>query len=133
MIRRATAMMVSAMIALPGVASAFQVGAMRLTFGPAGPEATRTLTIENPTGARTAVQFEALERGSDRKAPFRITPEQTALRPGEKRDVRVEWIGPAKPDARAYRLLATELPVFAEKGRKPKFLLQYVISATVNE
>ena len=67
---------------------------------------------------------------------FLIYPEQVSLEPGEKRSVRVSWMGEAKlAQEGAFRFIATQLPIDFKnsEGRdarnvKLKFLIEYVAS-----
>lgn len=121
---------------------------MVVKFSPAGAGTNQVLTLDNPSGDKVAVQIEVFKRIHDgegketrEKTPdFVVYPEQVALAPKEKRNVRITWSGNAAPSQElAYRIIATQLPIgFKEKnakGEAPKaslnIMLQYVASAYV--
>lgn len=129
-------------------AFAFRFSPMVVKFSPAGPGTNQVLTLDNPTGDKIAVQIEIFKRIHDgegketreKTSDFVVYPEQVALAPKEKRNVRVTWSGDTAPASElAYRIIATQLPIgFKEKNAKadaPKaslnIMLQYVASAYV--
>jgi fimbrial chaperone protein len=106
------------------------------------PQASGTYTVENNSRQKIAVEFRVTRRllddnGREERPPatgFLVYPEQMALEPGEKRNVRVTWTGEAVPDKEeGYRLVAAQLPVEFTKdgamvGAQLKFLMEYVAS-----
>lgn len=128
------------LIALP--AHAFRLEPMVLQLPLTKPQASGTYVVENNTKQKIAVEFRVKKRLIDQNGAeerpeasgFLVFPEQMALEPGEKRNVRVTWAAEALPSQEeAYRLVATQLPVdFAPnaggRGAQLKFLLEYVAS-----
>jgi fimbrial chaperone protein len=121
---------------------------MVVEFAPAGPKTTQTFLVENPTKEKIALQVEIANRkiSEDGKEDytqispdFVIYPEQLSLEPGEKRNIRVTWVGNPKPEQElAYRMIASQLPVSLQKPTDRadvkvnlKFILQYVASIYV--
>jgi fimbrial chaperone protein len=123
-------------------AQAFRLEPMVLTVPVSKPQASGTYVVENNTKQKIALEFRIKKRLIDEKGQeerpdasgFLIFPEQMALEPGEKRNVRVSWAGETLPaQEEAYRLVATQLPLdfapgAAAKGAQLKFLLEYVAS-----
>lgn len=121
---------------------AFRLEPMVLTLPLTKPQASGTYVVENNTKNKIAVEFRIKKRLIDENGKeerpdasgFLVFPEQMALAPGEKRNVRVTWAGESLPSQEeAYRLVATQLPVdFAPGASAPgsqlKFLLEYVAS-----
>jgi fimbrial chaperone protein len=132
---------------LPGLllsfpAHAFRLEPMVLSLPLTKPQASGTFAVENNTKQKIAVEFRVKKRLIDENGKedrpdatgFLVFPEQMALAPGEKRNVRVTWTGETLPaQEEAYRLIATQLPVdfspnAATQGAQLKFLLEYVAS-----
>lgn len=121
---------------------------MEADFGTQGSQIAKTFTVENATHGKIAVELTLYKRqmaidGKETRTPtdrFTVYPEQLQLEPGEKRNVRVTWTGPAEvPVEESYRLVADQLPVQlkapkASKGTEVslKFVLQYVASLYVS-
>lgn len=129
-------------------AQAFRFSPMVITFSPKGAGMNQVLTLENPGAEKIAVELEAFLRSHDIKGQekrektkdFVIYPEQVALMPKEKRNVRVTWAGETPVDRElSYRIVATQLPVgFKERNAEAaqaraslNIMLQYVASAYV--
>lgn len=128
-------------------AFSFQLSPMVMRFSPDGVTKTQVLTLENKGTEKVPVQIEITSRDTDSKGEevrkpsdeFTIYPEQVVLLPGEKRNVRLTWNGKVDKIEKAYRVIASQVPVnFKEKNAKAKkngvslnFLLQYVASAYV--
>lgn len=110
---------VGALLGAP--ASAFKISPFTAEMAPAGARATLDYVVENDSSDSTAVQIgvvkrEQAEDGTETLSPaedqFLVFPAQLVLLPREKRTVRVQWLGPVKPDKElAYRLIAEQLPV----------------------
>lgn len=73
--------------------------------------------------------------GKEERPPvegFILYPEQLSLEPGEKRAIRISWMGEKPQKEMAYRFIASQLPVEFQKGESKrvnlKFLLEYVAS-----
>jgi fimbrial chaperone protein len=125
-----------------GQAWAFRLDPMVLSIPVKGPSASGTFTVENNTQEQVAVQFEVRGREMDENGNeerpeskgFSIYPEQAAIKPGDKRSVRITWQGDAAPDKELpFRFVASQLPVNfqgKEKSQKAniKFLIEYVAS-----
>ncbi|WP_374076892.1 fimbria/pilus periplasmic chaperone [Bdellovibrio bacteriovorus] len=126
---------------------AFRLSPMVVRFSPTGTASTQVLTLENTGTDKVPIQIEAFTRIENEKGEevrkktddFNIYPEQIVLLPNEKRNVRVTWSGEVAEEEKAYRIIASQLPVeFRDRNSKPKkpgvnlnFLLQYVASAYV--
>jgi fimbrial chaperone protein len=131
----------------PFFAQAFKMSPMVIFFSPSGKQSTQVLTLENSDSTKVPVQIQAFSRGVNSRgeevrtptSDFNIYPDQIVLLPNEKRNIRVTWSGEIKDQEKAYRLIASQLPVeFKDsniKAKKPgvnlNFLLQYVASAYV--
>lgn len=127
-------------------AFSFQLSPMVIRFSPDGVAKTQVLSLENKGTEKVPVQIEVVSRDTDSKGEeirkpsddFTIYPEQVVLLPGEKRNVRLTWNGKIDKVEKAYRVIASQVPVnFKEKNAKAKngvslkFLLQYIASAYV--
>lgn len=126
---------------------AFRLSPMVVRFSPTGTASTQVLTLENTGTDKVPIQIEAFTRTENEKGEevrkktddFNIYPEQVVLLPNEKRNVRVTWSGEVAAEEKAYRIIASQLPVeFRDRNSQPKkpgvnlnFLLQYVASAYV--
>jgi len=129
-------------------ASAFRLSPMVLEFAPSGKNATQTILLENPDKNRVALQLEVTKRkvdidGKEDRSEvvedFVVFPDQLTLEPGQKRNVRVTWVGEGAPKQElAFRLVASQLPVTLDRPTDRadvkvnlKFVLQYVASLYV--
>ena len=129
-------------------ASAFTVTPMSVTFEPSGPGATQSFQVSNTTADAIAVEVSLATRSMDLNGKetqtqppeleklFLIFPSQLVLKPGEKRAVRVSYVGSALKTEIAYRLIFEQLPVATEKKEKTngaliKMLLKYVAAIYV--
>jgi len=127
---------------LPSLAWGFRLDPVVTEIPITIPKATTAYTVENNTKNKVAVQFEVRRRlvdvnGAEERPEatgFVVYPEQMALEPGEKRNVRVSWLAESMPTQElAYRFVASQLPVdFSnQKGAASvnlKFLIEYVAS-----
>jgi fimbrial chaperone protein len=129
-------------------AEAFRLSPMIVDFGPAGAKATQTFLVDNTSKEKVAIQIEVVTRAVDPNGKetrgetkdFLIFPEQLSLEPGERRNVRVTYVGEQNLKKElAYRLVASQLQVDFKKP-EPKgasvnvnFLLQYVASLYVSD
>lgn len=137
-----------ALFLLTHQAHAFRLTPMVVDFAPQGKGTTQTVTLENPGNSRIAVQLEIMKRAIDvngkenRSEPssdFVLYPEQLVLEAGQKRNVRITWVGEAEPKVELpFRLVASQLPVALERPTNRadvkvnlKFVLQYVASLYV--
>ena len=129
-------------------ASAFTVSPMSVTFELSGPGATQSFQVSNTTPDAIAVEVSLATRQMDidgketqtqppeLESLFLIFPSQVILKPGEKRAVRVSYVGSALKKEAAYRLIFEQLPVATEKKEKTngaliKMLLKYVAAVYV--
>jgi len=127
---------------------AFRLSPMIANFAPSGSGSTQTFLVENTGTEKVAIQIEAFHRYADEQGKesrtatdeFSVYPQQMALQPNEKRNIRVTWTGSRQPDRELnYRLVVTELPVDLKKpkerenklGASLTFLMQYVASLYV--
>lgn len=133
-----------AALALASLVAASPCAALQFTpfvqdFAPQGREARRTYSLENDGDAPIAVQVRMVERrmaldGSeqnlDAEDDFVVFPPQLVLQPGERRTVRVQWIGDPAPTVElAYRIIVEQLPVDfggpARTGLNVQLLVRY--------
>lgn len=128
-------------------AQAFRLSPMVVEFAPTGTKATQTFLLENTEKERVAIQLEATTRAMDingkeqrgETKDFLIFPEQLSLDAGERRNVRVTYVGKQNLEKEfPFRLIASQLPVDFKKSEANKaasvnlhFLLQYVASIYV--
>lgn len=119
---------------------------MVVEFAPAGSGATQTFLLENSSNERVAIQLEVKTRetspdGKENRKDtkdFLIFPEQLSLDAGERRNVRVTYIGEQNlKGEKPFRFIASQLPVDFKKkiksdGVNLNFLLQYVASVYVS-
>jgi fimbrial chaperone protein len=109
-----------------------------------GDKSSQSFRIENNGKERVAIQIKMTGRlttleGEEKRDPtsdFTIYPEQVSLAPNDTKTIRITYKGPTNlQEEKAYRLIATQLPVdFNEaKGTKPQlnFLFQYIASVYV--
>lgn len=120
---------------------------MAVQFAQEGSKATQVFVLENNGSDKVPVQLEAVTRdiavdGTEKRAKteeFIIYPEQVVLLPNEKRNIRVTWTGGKVESEKAFRLIASQLPLeFHDENSKTvknnaslKFLIQYVASVYV--
>jgi len=139
---------------------AFKVSPIELNFTNKGPRSVQTILVENTTKEKVPVEIFAYERkhakGKERRIKtrdFYFFPKQFILKPGEKRNIRLSWMGirskeePKDPSKRmkkglvdieyekAYRLEVKQVPVELKKNKASKtgikFLYNYVASLYV--
>lgn len=139
---------------------AFRVSPIELNFDNKGPRAVQTILVENTTKNKIPVEIFAYERshvrGKEKRVrtrDFYFFPQQFILKPGEKRNIRLSWMGlrskkePKDKTKRlkkgetnldyekAYRLEVRQVPVDLKKNRGNKtgikFLYNYVASLYV--
>jgi fimbrial chaperone protein len=118
---------------------------MVASFAPFGPGATQVFVLENTSAEKVPIQIEAFHRemdadGKETRAPtdeLTVYPQQLALEPNDKRNIRVTWTGDHHPARElSYRLVFSQLPVELGKpeqrpaapGAKLTFLVQYLAS-----
>jgi fimbrial chaperone protein len=145
---------------LPFSALAFKVSPIELNFSNKGPRSVQTILVENTTPDKIPVEIFAYERthkkGKEKRVKtrdFYFFPRQFILKPGEKRNIRLSWMGlrsKTEPkdktkrlkkgktnldSEKAYRLEVRQVPVDLKKakGNKTgiKFLYNYVASLYV--
>ena len=118
-------------------ALAFKISPFNAEMAPAGPRARLDYLVENDSSEPTAVQIgvvrrEQAEDGTETLSQaddqFLIFPAQLILLPKEKRIVRVQWLGPVKPEKElAYRIVAEQLPVELNKPAEAKNNLRLLV------
>ena len=125
---------------------AFKLTPIYATFAPEGREATRIFQVDNPGDSKIAVQISMAHRKVDLDGKedlpkadksFQLYPSHLILQPGQRRNIRVSWIGSKKPDRElTSRIIAEQLPVkgLSEKKKKGAFikiLMRYIGSVYV--
>lgn len=133
----------------PKAGFGFTLTPMSVSFETSGKGATQTFQAHNDAEEDIAVEISLSGRvvaqdGSETQPKiadvdklFLVYPPQVILKAGEKRNIRVSWIGPSQlPEERAYRLIAEQLPVDtkprdANRGATIKMLLKYVAALYV--
>jgi fimbrial chaperone protein len=135
---------------------AFKISPIELNFETKGRGATQTVKVENTTKNKIPVEITAYERvhidGKEKRVPtndFYYFPKQMILKPGEKRNIRLTWMGLRdKSDAKKamkkgntkiktekpYRLEVKQVPVDLKKSESKtgiSFLYNYVASLYV--
>ena len=126
---------VTSLLATP--AFAFKISPFTAEMAPAGPRAKLDYVVENDTSDPTAVQISVVRReqaedGSETLPEaddeFLVFPAQLIVLPKEKRTVRLQWLGPIKPERElAYRLVAEQLPVDLGRPGEGKKNLQLLV------
>ncbi|MGH1467904.1 MAG: hypothetical protein ACRBBP_03360, partial [Bdellovibrionales bacterium] len=141
-------------------AEAFKVSPIELNFSNKGKSVVQTILVENTTDAKVPVEIFAYDRihiaGKEKRVrtrDFYYFPKQFILKPGEKRNIRVSWMGIRSKQApkdkklamkkgktsiaqeKAYRLEIKQVPVNLKKNKAKKtgikFLYNYVASLYV--
>lgn len=136
--------LVLALFTLPSFA--FRVTPMTAEFDAKGRGATQTFQVDNNGDKEIALEVDALTRKIDvhnketreKTKDFMIYPLQLTVKPGEKKNIRVSYIGAESENELAFRLIVRQLPVNLEK-KKPgdtaqsqiNFLFEYVASLYV--
>lgn len=121
----------------------FRLDPMVVELQPTGAKSSHSFRVENNGQERIAVQLKMTSRMTDENgketrldsSDFTIYPEQISLSPNDMRTVRVTYNGPKEVTSeKAYRLIASQLPVNFQKETKPtqlNFLFQYIASVYV--
>ena len=145
---------------MPLSASAFRVSPIELNFSNKGKSVVQTILVENTTDAKVPVEIFAYDRihiaGKEKRVrtrDFYFFPKQFILKPGEKRNIRISWMGirsKQKPkdkkmamkkgktsivQEKAYRLEIKQVPVDLKRNKSKKtgikFIYNYVASLYV--
>lgn len=145
---------------LPIQAQAFKVSPIELHFSSKGRNTVQTILVENTTEEKVPVEIFAYDRvhveGKEKRVrtrDFYFFPKQFILNPGEKRNIRLSWMGirPKKEPSdrklrmqrgntnitqeKSYRLEVRQVPVDLKKNKARKtgitFLYNYVASLYV--
>lgn len=118
------------------------------SFTVEGKNATRTFTVSNDGSKSISLEVFATTRSiaADGKESrnetkhFMVYPPQLTVKPGEKRSLRVSYIGPKNNEKEIpYRLVVRQLPVDMENKNKKKtgaqidFMFEYVASLYVTK
>lgn len=149
-------------ISYSSICQGFKVSPIELDFSPLGPESVQTIRLENNEENPIPIEITAYRRvqehGKEKRLPtndFYFFPKQLILKPGEKRNVRITWMG-ERPVLRnksrmaeaqfkfgnrkikkemAYRLEVKQVPVDLKKKEPTqtgiKFIYNYVASLYV--
>lgn len=141
-------------------ANAFKVSPIELNFSNKGKSVVQTILVQNTTEAKVPVEIFAYDRihivGKEKRIrtrDFYFFPKQFILKPGEKRNIRVSWMGIRSKQApkdkklamkkgktsivqeKAYRLEIKQVPVDLKRNKSKKtgikFLYNYVASLYV--
>ncbi len=121
---------------------AFRLTPMVEIFESRGRNATKSFHLVNDGASPVALEIEVLKRGIDQdgkeeRTPtddFIVYPPQLQINPGERRNIRVSWVGEERlPHEQAYRLIVRQLPVnleesITEEGTRINFVFEYVAS-----
>lgn len=140
------------------ISHAFKISPIEVTFDPVGRGAVQTIKVENPTASSIPIEIFAYERshknGKEKRThtnDFYFFPKQFILKPGEKRNIRISWLGERKKgknvklspmqkgktnikEEKAYRLEIKQVPVNLKKKAAKTgitFLYNYVASLYV--
>jgi len=148
------------LLAVSTTAWGFKVTPIELNFENKGSRSVQTILVENTTKEKVPVEIFAYERshanGQEKRVKtrdFYFFPQQFILMPGEKRNIRLSWMGvrsnvepkdrskrmkKGKVDIeyeKAYRLVVKQVPVELKKNKASKtgikFLYNYVASLYV--
>lgn len=121
MLRHALLFAFAIVVSSFGRVEAYEFSPIVAQFEPSGPGAARTFVINNTQSDPVALQLEVFARSADEtgrevRVPdydsFIITPPQLVVAPGTSQAVRVQWIGPPKPERElAFRIVTTQLPI----------------------
>jgi fimbrial chaperone protein len=122
-------------------AFAFSVSPMTLTFSPSGSDAAKVYQVTNETNELLTVEIYATERDKDAsgleisrrtdkaKNSFVIFPSQLIVKAGEKRSVRVAYVGDKSITSEAnYRMTFKQVPVKTDNTKKAQRGLQFNIA-----
>ena len=128
-------------------AFAFKFSPIYATLTPDGKGKSAAFDVENNQNAKIAIQFSMVKRtegldgtevNDSAKESFNIFPEQLIMEPGQKRVVRVTWLGKEKVDKELpFRFMAEQLEIQGlekkkeEKGGQIKILMAYKASLYV--
>ncbi len=137
---------------------AFKISPIEVTFDPKGRGAVQTIKVDNPTASSIPIEIFSYERihknGKEKRVAtndFYYFPKQFILKPGEKRNIRISWLGEKKKGKKgknkpmqkgntniskekAYRLEIRQVPVNLKKKATKTgitFLYNYVASLYV--
>lgn len=125
---------------------AFRLTPMTAEFDAKGRGATQTFQVDNNGDKEVALEVDILTRKVDidsketreKTKDFMIYPLQLTVKPGDKKNLRVTYVGAETERELPYRLIVRQLPVNLEK-KKPgdtaqsqiSFLFEYVASVYV--
>jgi fimbrial chaperone protein len=135
------------MLFFPSRANSFAISPFIAELRPSGVEASKTFTVENRYDRPIAVQITLKKReqaadGQETRTDTEdliASPEQLSLKAGEKRLVRITYVGNRElKEELAYRAIFEQLPVDlakpekdAKTGAKFQFVFNYVASVYV--
>lgn len=146
---------------LTGNVYAFKVSPIEIEFEPDGTNSTQTIRLENDKDKNIPIEIEVLERlhknGKEIRKPtkdFSFFPKQLILKPKEKRNIRISWMGERQnidlsktksqqflingnrriKTEKAYRLEVKQVPVNLKRKRTETgidFIYNYIASLYV--
>lgn len=98
---------------------------MTAEFDAKGRGATQTFQVDNNGDTEVALEVEALTRKIDLESKetrektkdFMIYPLQLTVKPGEKKNIRVTYVGAELEKEQPFRLVVRQLPVNLEKEK----------------
>lgn len=124
----------------------FKFSPMSISLEPSGAGATYSFALENTSPEKIAIEISMMGREisldgeevlKDAEAEFTVYPAQVIMEVGQKKTVRLSWIGDPKPKSELnFRIIAEQLPIKGlnkEKGAKAKIniLLRYAGSVYI--
>jgi fimbrial chaperone protein len=103
--------------------ASFDINPISLNLAPSGARAIGSYSITNTSAQKVPIQIyivprkpdadgkEVYTEGGETDDQFQIYPSQVILNPGERRTVRVSWVGTSKPKGElSFRMISEELP-----------------------
>lgn len=125
------AIFLGALALVPTARASFDMSPIMATVEPTGSAATASFVVQNGSSTKVPVQISIVARdpapdGTERYTEtaeadddWQIYPPQLVVGPGEKRTVRVTWMGNASPKKElAFRIIAEELPLNVDEPEK---------------
>lgn len=137
---------ITANVVFNKAAFAFQVSPMVAELSPEGDGSSYSFTLENRSKDKAAAKAQVFLREYDANGKevrtvtndFLVYPPQLTVDPGQKKNIRLAWVGDKHPSKElAYRLIVQQLPVEFDKSKQSSnagsvnFLVDFVISVFV--
>ena len=113
-------------LALSALAAATTIQPMVIDLTPTGRNASRTITVDNTSGAPLPVEIRVEEIAFDdsgatvagRSDDLRVFPLQAVIPPGQSQAFRVQWAGnPAVDRGKSYYVTVAQVPVDLPSGQ----------------